>query len=478
MTNIFIEYPEFINRDPRKNRLMVGASYTVDANFQLIRHHLTMPPEIIQDKSVLDLGCCIGASGAWCLHHGAKKYVGVDLQKKFCETARENLQQRFPNQHWEIKQQSLTDFFKNNNEKFDIVIMFGILYNSIYFESLIKQVTEICKTTLIVDSINPLLNSKDPELKNIPLIEYVENQFMLAEEGDRFVINAAKPNLLALRILLKSVGFELQKDATTDLQEFFPDLYSRRYCSVFNKTNNLYLIDVETSYNDPKIRVNAEFKKNVERQEWKFDQTISDHFEEHARQHIPDYDKVIDLCISVCQKKFDEHSRIIDAGCATGETIKRLYQSGFHNLVGVDASVDMLNKVKELPIAHWIEGDCFPVADGPYSAVLCNWTLHFIKDKSQYLLEIYKSLDTNGVLILTDKTSNSGIELDLYHDFKRGQGVSEQDIANKAHSVKNIMYIDPPEWYLSTLADIGFVDIKIVNASPCFTTFMASKTVK
>jgi SAM-dependent methyltransferase len=475
MTNIFIDYPEFVDQDPRKDRETVGASYTVDANFQFIKHQLSMPAELILGKSVLDLGCCVGATGAWSLHHGATRYVGVDLQKKFCQLASSNLQKRFPGQNWTIKQQSLTDFFKDNTEQFDIVVLFGVLYNSIYFESLLKNTTELEPAVILIDSINPLLNISDSKLANLPLVEYVENQYMLAEDGDRFVVNAAKPNLLAVRLLLQSYGFSLTEDVSVKLQSFFPNLYSTRYCAVFTKTSNAVTVDVETSYADATVRITAPFNKNTKRQSWKFDQEISNFFEEHARQHIPDYDRVIMLSVSVCKKLFTEHNRIIDVGCATGETVKRLYGVGFHNLVGVDASADMLSKVKNLPIAHWIESNHFPVDDGPYSAVICNWTLHFIKDKITYLTDIYRATDSNGILILTDKTANLGIELELYHDFKRAQGVSEEEIVNKAYSVRDIMFIDTPEWYLKTLAKVGFKDIAIINATPCFTTFMAYK---
>ena len=139
MTNIFIDYPEFIDQDPRHQRLSAGAAYTVDANFQFIRHRVSMPQELVQGKSVLDLGCCIGATGAWSLHNGATRYVGVDIQEKFCNIAHSNLQNRFMDYNWVIKQQSLTDFFKTNTETFDRVVLFGVLYNSIYFESLLAE---------------------------------------------------------------------------------------------------------------------------------------------------------------------------------------------------------------------------------------------------------------------------------------------------------------------------------------------------
>jgi tRNA (cmo5U34)-methyltransferase len=135
----------------------------------------------------------------------------------------------------------------------------------------------------------------------------------------------------------------------------------------------------------------------------------------------------------------------------------------------------MLNVVKDSPMATWIHSEHFPVDTGPYHVVLCNWTLHFIEKKVEYLTAVYDSLVTGGVLVLTEKTANGGIELQLYHDFKRSQGVSEQDIENKAYSVRDIMFVDSYAWYLDILNNIGFKDIRIINASPCFTTFMAVK---
>jgi tRNA (cmo5U34)-methyltransferase len=135
----------------------------------------------------------------------------------------------------------------------------------------------------------------------------------------------------------------------------------------------------------------------------------------------------------------------------------------------------MINKTSSLDIAHWILGDQFPIDDGPYHAIFCNWTLHFIQDKISYLKSMYQGLMPGGFMILSDKTCNSGIDLKLYHNFKRSQGVSEDEITNKAASVKDIMFINEPNWYLEQLKLIGFDQVSIINAAPCFTTFLAIK---
>jgi tRNA (cmo5U34)-methyltransferase len=437
---------------------------------------------LVKGKKVLDLGCCVGASAAWVLSAGASHYVGVEIQQKFYKQTVKNLENRFDKSLWDIHKQSVTEFLQTNTKQFDLVIMFGILYQSIYFENLIQGVARTNATHVIIDSIYPLtsINADVREkIKHLPLVEYVENQPMVSESaGNRHIINAARISVPALQVLFWSSGYGLTENHSANLKNIWPDVYNTRFCVQFTKTGDSNLIDFETSYQFSNKTVEAPFDTSVQRKQWSFDSQVSQYFEQHARQHIPRYDEIIDQCVTICCSMLpDRNSKIVDIGCATGETIRKLNSAGFYNLVGVDASNSMLDKVRDNNMATWVHSDQFPMDHAPYNAVLCNWTLHFIKQKIEYLKKIYQGLQNNGILILTDKTANSGIELEMYHNFKRSAGVSESDIANKAHSVKDIMFIDPPIWYISTLTEIGFTDIKIINASPCFTTFMAVKQI-
>jgi len=206
---------------------------------------------------------------------------------------------------------------------------------------------------------------------------------------------------------------------------------------------------------------------------WQFDHTVAQTFVEHAQKHIPNYDTVIDKCVTICDKFLSKDSAIIDVGCATGETLKKLNQSGFTNLTGVDSSQDMLDQC-QVP-AQLICSHKFP--SGSFDAVLCNWTLHFIGNKLDYLHEIYHNLTPGGLLVISDKTSLDPVMIDLYHEFKSKAGVSDDEILSKAASVKDIMYIDSPQWYIDTLSTIGFENIQIIDASWCFTTFFVQKTL-
>jgi trans-aconitate methyltransferase len=204
---------------------------------------------------------------------------------------------------------------------------------------------------------------------------------------------------------------------------------------------------------------------------WKFDADIAKVFVDHARQHIPNYDRVIDKSVDLCRHFLSTDSKIIDVGCATGETLSRLHQAGFTNLHGVDSSQDMLNHVPD--IATYTCSETLP--PDQYRAVLCNWTLHFVKNKYSYIQNIYKNLEPGGFLLLTEKTSLDPTAIHFYHEFKARQGVSAQQIIDKARSVESIMYIDQPEWYMKYIKLIGFQNTHIIDADWCFTSFLCFK---
>lgn len=488
MENVFLKYPEFIDSDVRTKRKFIpnAGTYNVNNQLQYIRHSMSLPGELVKGKTVLDLGCCVGASGAWVLEAGATKYVGVELQSKFCQLARSNLTKYFSKTRWEIKEQSFTEFFKSNKEQFDIVIAWGSLYHTIDFQTALTNFISVAKDVFIIDSIDPpnvrtlFEKAKLPSelLQFIPYVEYpISSTGMISEEGKSLHSHSALPNLSSVKFLLSQHGFNLERDFTNDLQSLLPVDYKQRFFATFKRGSKTEYLEFETIYRDESKKLYTEFNDVPEKVNytWRFDAGVADVFVDHAEKHIPDYQRVIKKSIDVCKQliKDPAEDRIIDVGCATGETIKQLFGADFHNLVGVDSSQEMLAKVEQLPIAFWIHSNQFP--EGNFHGVLCNWTLHFIQEKLEYITSMYNNIVPGGFLILTDKTKNSGIDLELYHEFKRQQGVSEEEIVSKAESLKDVMFIDSVDWYLDTLRQVGFKEVSIINSAPCFTTFLAIK---
>jgi hypothetical protein len=104
-----------------------------------------------------------------------------------------------------------------------------------------------------------------------------------------------------------------------------------------------------------------------------------------------------------------------------------------------------------------------------------NWTLHFIKDKKSYLSEVYKNLNVNGSLILTDKTVQSDYVKTMYYNFKRNNGVSDEYIYEKENLLKGYMHTETFDWYVSALHEVGFSKVEIINARYGFVTFLVNR---
>jgi tRNA (cmo5U34)-methyltransferase len=205
--------------------------------------------------------------------------------------------------------------------------------------------------------------------------------------------------------------------------------------------------------------------------DWKFDENVAPVFVEHARQHIPDYEAVTDKCTRYCTLNLDKQSKIIDVGCATGHTLKKLHAQGFTNLHGVDNSRHMIDLAPK-HIANYVVSDQLP--HGQYDMILCNWTLHFVKDKESYLTSIVDSLKDGGTLILSEKTRVDAKMTRLYHDQKMQLGVSKEQIEQKQKQLKNVMFVESAEWYRNVLEWKGFT-VTIIDADWCFTTFLCKK---
>lgn len=205
---------------------------------------------------------------------------------------------------------------------------------------------------------------------------------------------------------------------------------------------------------------------------WKFDQDVARTFPAHARSHIPNYEAVIGLCVALCED-YGKDAAILDVGVATGETISQLNSAGFTNLFGVDNSRAMLDQCPD-GIATLILSESFPEAR-EFDVVLMNWTLHFIREKEDYLQDIFEGLRPGGLLVLSEKISKADFPSRHYHQFKRRQGLSEAEIRQKARSLEHVMYINDVPWYFRALSKAGFREVHLVNAFWCFATFVCIK---
>jgi tRNA (cmo5U34)-methyltransferase len=497
----FDDHPAFYQDDNRRNR---GFNPTSKA-FMEAKFAVLLPEHQVQDKTILDLGSCNGSAGQWALFNGAHSYTGVEVQQNYVTQSRELLA------HWtnrvEIIHQDVSSYLlETDDNAFDLVLLAGMLYHFIDAKKIIDQVCRVAGQQVVVESNYPpgMRSGKLP--RDIAVTEYVTDQEVNLDHGNQSMLGiSATTSLAALDILFRLNGFAKQEEKLTfplgpetviydesalghsDLQiRFAVRYFGNRQQKLQTLEHNLPAqAGRKRSWkNDPVAKARTKqyqqqalsLSSQARPGQWKFDAQVAEVFDGIARREIPDYLRVIDLCVRVIGKGQQKQPRIIDVGSATGETLRQLYQAGYRNLYGVDASIDMIRRCFDQ--ATLIHSADFPEAQGPFDYVLNNWTLHFIRNPLAYLEAIKRSMTPGGTLILTDKVSSSQRVHDLYYDYKRAHGVTEQEIEKKRRQIEGVLLTYPLTWYLNTLNSLGFEQIEVINANAAFVTFMAIKPLQ
>ena len=498
MKSPYEDHPDFYQLDNRDKR-----EFAPVTREQLENRHASMFSEWnLNGKTVLDLGSCLGATGQWVLHNGAKEYTGVEAQEFYVSESRKLLD-HYKNKT-KIVHSSIDDFLNNNNEQYDVVVMLGVLYGYLDYFKMLTAVTDICKENLIIEGIYPFPDKGDPKSS---IVEIVPNSGMnVADSEENFMGIGSRLSPSALEVILKTMGFEptaahpVPKRVKDSLDNFCGDpstKYNVRYICSFRKADTVCLsinevfsnIDGDSqslqktkwddlvNKNSPLLKWIAPDEEPVADKQWEFDEQVARKFENEARTNIPDYDRVIDYTIDIAKLFLSKDEKIIDIGCALGETLKRLSESGFNNLYGADNSSSMLEKAYQPDgqKINYIESESFPSQEGKFQLVTANWTLHFIKEREAYLRDIYNGLEIGGYLILTEKILQSSEAVGLYKKFKQDQGLDDEYIKYKEEALKEILVSYPLDWYLVTLRKIGFRSIDIINSNITFTTFLVKK---
>jgi 2-polyprenyl-3-methyl-5-hydroxy-6-metoxy-1,4-benzoquinol methylase len=458
----FEQYNEFVELDSRKDRPTAPVSAeTLESRFEVM-----LPEWLVRGKKILDIGSALGAAGHWCLSKGASHYTGVEIQDNY-----RMLSDRLLEKHW--NNFNLVKTLEQVNGEYDIVIAAGVIHGFFDPYSILRTISKFSNSYVLIETI-----SVEDDVPKIVLTE--QKMINQSDVNNPFSGWTSLPNQSALTIMMRENGFivdgeplfpkrtsahDAYNDATKD---GFPMRYIVRY-----KKQNAKLPKLEDSIiNNIPGNVPIGYKNFPKVDKWKFDDDVASRFQQEAVTNIPDYDRVISLCIDIAKRHLKPDDFIIDIGSALGYTVDRFINSGFTCVLGVECSESMLKATKHPE--RIIHSSTFP-NNIPCKLALANWTLHFIIEREQYIKDVYDSLDDEGLFILTDKTPQSQLIKNLYYDFKRMNGVSDEYIYEKEQKLKGYMHLYPIDWYLNALTNAGFKNVQIINSNLGFVTFYAEK---
>ena len=220
-----------------------------------------------------------------------------------------------------------------------------------------------------------------------------------------------------------------------------------------------------------------------------FDSSVATVFPNMIRRSVPGYEASLDL-IAMCAQQFGQaNTRFYDLGCSRGAAIAAMLRRKPTDtvVIGVDTSEDMLQIARSELHGHiqrdevrLHEADItdYPIKNA--SLVAMNYTLQFISEQARrpLLKRIYDGLVEGGALVLSEKVigdeRTQPILEALHLAFKREQGYSELEIAQKREALLNVLIPESIEQHIARLEDLGFT-ATLLAKSINFCTFLAVK---
>jgi len=230
------------------------------------------------------------------------------------------------------------------------------------------------------------------------------------------------------------------------------------------------------------------FNKPIEKK-FEFDQAVASVFDDMLSRSVPFYDEVRKLVISLILAEQKEDRKVLDLGSSTAKFLLDLH-SKMHTkmkLKGIDNSQAMLDRAEQKCQAFGanIELELADMLTYKYceeDVIVANYTLQFIRpmQRVELIKKLYDGLKDDGIFIFSEKVVFEDKKLDkdlidVYYDYKKEQGYSEYEIAQKREALENVLIPFTIKENIQMCKDAGFKNIETVFQWANFVTFIVKK---
>jgi len=232
------------------------------------------------------------------------------------------------------------------------------------------------------------------------------------------------------------------------------------------------------------------YKDKVDISKFTFDKKVVDVFDDMVLRSVPGYKQMIEL-IGLAGRTYPViNSNVYDLGCSTGAatlSIASNLRSESIQIFSIDNSQEMINQCsKNLSSTEaniqYICDDIQNIQFENASLIVLNLTLQFIKPekRSKLVKRMYDGLLPGGALIISEKIIHSNEEINqslisLHESFKRENGYSETEIAQKRKAIEEVLVPESIAQHLRRFNDAGFkkpiLQMQCIN----FASFLAIK---
>ena len=231
-------------------------------------------------------------------------------------------------------------------------------------------------------------------------------------------------------------------------------------------------------------------------EKFRFDDAVAAVFDDMIPRSVPLYREVQASTARIIRDFAQPQSVVYDLGCSTGESLIRIAlafessdtpPSARPTLVGIDSSPSMLKRCRERLQAVGLEGkvvlhegDILNAKLENASVVILNYTLQFVpvSERLALLASLRRALIPGGALLLAEKITHRVPTVhramnELHWEFKREQGYSELEIAQKRTAIENVLIPLSLEENIDLLRRAGFREVEVLLKSYTFVSLVA-----
>lgn len=222
-----------------------------------------------------------------------------------------------------------------------------------------------------------------------------------------------------------------------------------------------------------------------------FDNAVARVFPDMIKRSVPGYAETVAMSGVIAGEYARDNTRLYDLGCSLGAVtlaMRHGIKAENCNIIGIDNSAAMIEQA-----GHYLALDdglvevelvCADITSQPIenaSVVALNYVLQFIAQDQRLdlLSRIAWGLNRGGALILSEKIcfddDEQQLQDKLHLDFKRANGYSELEIAQKRSAIEHVLIPETEAIHIARLKQAGFS--RVIRWYQCFNfvSFLAIK---
>lgn len=202
-----------------------------------------------------------------------------------------------------------------------------------------------------------------------------------------------------------------------------------------------------------------------------FDKRVAQVFPDMINRSVPAYATIVDMIGLLANRFATPGSNCYDLGCSLGATSFAMHE-GVKNrqckIIAVDNSIAMIERFKtrlsnEYENIEPVIADIRDINFSNCSFAALNFTLQFlpVADRANLLSRIYNAMLPGACLVLSEKITFPDAKESEFHDelhelFKRANGYSDLEIAQKRTALENVLIRESLDVHHSRLGKAGF----------------------